>query len=217
MAKPSVDKPVDALDVIYSQDQVIADLFDMWHRISEQLRDGGEDVDLRWRRGSAVKLLLQHLAVREAAKEALVRRIRRTGHDDLATNLDGDGVARRERLAALDELARGHQAMSLNFPAIDAVVADLAARFAGEREKDESTFLPAAAAELGPPGKRGLPSARSVRMQSMTHPSPVPRWYDRVPAVKAFLAFYDHLRSAPSGAANPGVDNAREHLPGPGS
>ena len=119
MPKPSLDKPVDALDGIYTQDQIIADLFDMWSRISEQLRDGGEDVDLRWRRGSAVKLLLQHLPVREAAKEALVRGIRQTGHDDLATNLDGDGVAKRERLnlgffrVGGEEYAREHETFGI--------------------------------------------------------------------------------------------------------
>ncbi len=216
MAKASGDKPVDALDLIFAQDHIIADLFAMWRRVSEQL-DEGEDVDLGWRRGSAMKLLLQHLAVREAAKESVVRRIKQTGHEDLATKLEGDGISRRQRLAALDELARGHQAMALNFPEIDAVVADLAAIFEHERENDETAYLPEAAAWLGPPGKRGLAGARSIQMQSMTHPSPVPRWYDRVPVVKAFLAFYDHLRSAPSGVANPGVDRAREHLPGPGS
>ena len=47
-------------------------------------------------------------------------------------------------------------------------------------------------------------------MQSVTHPRPVPRWYDSVPVIKAVQAFYDHLRSAPSGVLNPGVDRARD-------
>jgi hypothetical protein len=213
--KPSVDQPNDALDVIFTQDQIIADLFGVWHQASEQLSHA-DDVDLRWRRGSDVKLLLQHLAVREAAKGALVRRMREAGQEELATKLDSDASSRRERLATLDELARGHQALSLNFPEIDDVVADLSAVFQRERPDDEGINLPEAAALLGPSGKRGLPSARSIRMQSVTHPRPVPRWYDRVPIIKAVQAFYDHLRSAPSGVLNPGVDRAREHLPGPG-
>jgi hypothetical protein len=211
--KPAVDQPIDALDVIVTQDRIIADLFVVWHQASEQL-SRADDVDLRWRRGSEVKLLLQHLAVREAAKESLVRRMREAGQQELATKLDSDATSRRERLATLDELARGHQAVSLNFPEIDAVVADLSAVFQRERPDDEGINLPEAAALLGPAGKRGLPSARSIRMQSVTHPHPVPRWYDRVPVIKAFEAFYDHLRSAPSGVLHPGVDRAREHLPG---
>jgi membrane-anchored protein YejM (alkaline phosphatase superfamily) len=61
----SADQPNDVLDVIFTQDQIIADLFGVWHQASEQLSHA-DDVDLRWRRGSDVKLLLQHLAVREA-------------------------------------------------------------------------------------------------------------------------------------------------------
>lgn len=214
LGKSSVDRPNDALDVIFTQDQIIADLFAVWHHASEQLSHA-DDVDLRWRRGSDVKLLLQHLAVREAAKGALVRRMREAGQEELATKLDSDVPSRRERLATLDELARGHQALSLNFPEIDDVVAHLSDVFQRERPDDEGINLPEAAALLGPPGKRGLPSARSIRMQSVTHPRPVPRWYDSVPPIKAVQAFYDHLRSAPSGVLNPGVDRAREHLPGP--
>lgn len=123
MATPSIEQPVDALDVIFTQDQALADLFAMWRRTSEQLNQG-DDIDLRWRRGSAVKLLLQHLAVREAAKEALVRRVTEAGQEGLATKLNGDAISRREGLAALDELGRGQQAISLNFPEIDAVVAE---------------------------------------------------------------------------------------------
>ena len=211
----SEDRPVEALDVVFSQDRIIGDLLDMWRRASEQLSHG-EDVDLRWRRGSDVKLLLQHLAVREAAKEALVRRLREAGQDELGAKLDGDGIWRRELLAALDELARGQQAISLNFPEIDATVTDLGSVFDHEREADKAC-LSEAAALLGPRGKRGLPKARSVQMQSVTHPNPVPRWYDRVRLIKVFHAFYDHMRTAPSGVANPGVDGAREHLPGPES
>ena len=54
-----------------------------------------------------------------------MRRMREAGQDALATKLDSDAPSRRERLATLDELARGHQALSLNFPEIDDVVADL--------------------------------------------------------------------------------------------
>ena len=181
------DQPVDALDVISSQDTTITELFVMWRRTTEQLLEA-ENVDLRWRRGSAVKMLLQHLAVREAAKEALVRRLREDGHNDLASKLDGDAVSRREHIATLDELARGQQAISLNFPEIDQVIVDLGSIFDRESSSDQDT-LAQAARLLGPAGKRGLPSARSVRLQSVTHPDPVPRWYDRISRLKGNSGF----------------------------
>jgi len=42
---------------------------------------------------------------------------------------------------------------------------------------------------LGPPGERGLPSARGVRTHSVTHPNPTPKWYDTVGPLKAICAF----------------------------
>jgi hypothetical protein len=72
MANSSIHRPVDALDAIFSQDQVLPDLVTMWRRATEQLSHE-DDVDLRRRCGSAVKLRLQHLAGRETAREALVR------------------------------------------------------------------------------------------------------------------------------------------------
>ena len=51
--KPSVDQPNDALDVIFTQDQIIADLFGVWHQASEQLSQRGRrrpEVAARFRR-----------------------------------------------------------------------------------------------------------------------------------------------------------------------
>lgn len=52
-------------------------------------------------------------------------------------------------------------------------------------------------------------------MQSVTHPNPEPRWYDRVPPLKAVRALYDHLRGTPTGLTNPKLDRGREYTPGP--
>jgi hypothetical protein len=86
--------------------------------------------------------------------------MREAGQEDTSTKLNGDAVSRRDQIRALDELARGQQAISLNFAEIDAVVADLAGLLDREREQDEGTYLPEAATLLGPPGNRGLPTAQ---------------------------------------------------------
>jgi len=82
-----------------------------------------------------------------------------------------------------------------------------------EMDLETNETVPAVRQLLGPSGKRGLPSARHVRTHSPTYPSPVPRWYDKIGPLKAIRALYDHLRTAPSGATAPGVDEGREHLP----
>jgi hypothetical protein len=214
MTTANPDEPADALGVVAVQDEIIRDLVAKWRSATEQLREA-DDVDVRWQRGSAVKLLLQHLAVRESAKEALAGRLREVDRDDLAAAVDGDGVGRRTAIDRLDELARGHEAITLNTPDIDGVVEGLAAIFDPERPEEIETLLPEAAGILGAPGERGLPTARHVRTHSVTHPSPVPRWYDRIGPIKAIRALYDHLRASPSGGTSPAVDEGREHLPGP--
>ncbi len=213
MANSDVEGPTDALDLIGSQDDTIADLLTTWRDATEKLRHG-DDVHTRWNRGSAVKLLLQHLAVRESAKEAVAGRLRDVGRQDLSDLVEGDGVGRREAIDQLDELARGHEAITLNTPAIDRSIEELGARFDRERGQEAGGLLSQVAEVLGPPGERDLPSPRHVRMHSSTHPSPVPRWYDRIGPVKALKSLYDSLRSSPSGGTSPTVDEGREGTPG---
>ena len=87
MSKSPADDPIDALDVLASQDEIIAKLLEQWEEATNSLEQG-DDVDIRWRRGSAVKLLLQHLAVRESAIEALTGRLRETDRLSLAAAID---------------------------------------------------------------------------------------------------------------------------------
>ena len=213
MANASAAKDDDALDVITTQDGIIADLLQAWRDATERLK-AGDDVNVRWERGSAAKLLLQHFALREAAKNALTTALGERGESDLAAGFEGDGAARRQAMDRLDREVRGHQAMTLNNPGVDTAVAELGALFDREQHAEMEELVPAAVAILGPSGSRELPSARKVGVTSTTHPSPEPRWYDRVVPLRALRAFYQHLRGTPTGFTSPAVDEGREHTPG---
>jgi hypothetical protein len=202
-------EPTDALEVLEQQNGVISDLFDTWDAGTRDLEEG-DSVETRWERGSAGKLLLQHLALRESAKELLARRLADLGETDLAGRLEADGVTRRAAIDRFDELVRGHQAITINVPATDAVIAELEAIFSRERTAESTELLPAARRIFGPPGDRDLASARYVRTHAPTHPSPVPRWFDRIGPLKAVRAYYDHLRATPTGGTKPDLDGGRE-------
>ncbi len=204
----------DALDTLAEQDALVIDLAEKWRSHTRTLTDH-DDVDVRWRRGSTVKLLLQHLAVREEAVGRVSDRLAETGHEDLARRLEGDGPQRRTEISDLEALTRGHEAVTLNTPEADVAVQRLVARLARESEGRDG-LLEEAGKALGASGERGLPTDRGVRMRSVTRPSPEPKWYDRVGSLKAVRAWYDHLRGTPHGMTSPDVDSAREHQPGPG-
>lgn len=208
------DEPDDALEAISVQDGLIADLLGSWRAATDRLREG-DDIDVRWERGSAAKLLVQHFAVRESAKNAVTAALQTKGHDDLASQFEGDGVARRQAMDRLDETVRGRQAMSLNAPDVDEAVVRLGEHFDQEREAEVHDLVPAAAKLFGPVGQRDLPSGRQVRLTSTTHPAPVPKWFDQVTPLRAARAFYQHLRGTPTGGTSPAVDEGREHMPGP--
>lgn len=205
-------QPEDAFDTFRLQNELIAGLLDKWTAGTDHLRRG-DDINTRWERGSVTKLLLEHLAVREEAKARVTEALRHKGRHDLAGQLEADGPGRREDISALEEQVRGHQAMALNTPEVDGAVQRLVARLRPELQ-DEATLVPAAGDALGPPGSRGLPSDRSVRMHSVTHPNPQARWYDRVGPLRAVRAWYDHLRGSPHDGTSPKVDEAREYVPG---
>lgn len=206
----------DALTELMVQNRQVEQMLDLWEEKTSLLSER-DSVDDRWKRGSAAKLLLQHMAVREAAKQDVVARLHEVGQSDLADRLEADGPARRKAIARLDETARGHQAINLNYPDTDRAVADLAKVYRRESQAEQSDILPAVSAALGGPSERGLPGSRSVQRRSDPHPNPVPKWYDKVKAVKVIVSFYDHLRSTPSGGTSPRVDKGREHVPEPRS
>jgi hypothetical protein len=207
-----VDESGDALDTLTQQDDLVDQLLDAWRVATRQLEDH-DDVVIRSQRGSDVKLLLQHLAVREASIDAIEQRLREIGEEDLAHRLEAQGVARREAIGRLDHLIRGRAAMTVNNAEVSLAVIDLGTILDRERA-GRVELLAGVSAALGLPEQRGLPSARRVRTHSPTVPSPVPRWYDRIGPLKAARALYDHLRGTPSHGTRPSVDAAREHTPG---
>lgn len=204
--------PADALDVIETQNDTISRLFDEWGDATKQLEEA-DSVEVRWERGSAGKLLLQHVALRESAKQIVAGHLAEEGHAALAERLEGDGPARRRAIDRLDELTRGMEAINVNNPEIDGAVDEMGKLFVAEAKVEHEELLPAIRRALGPPGQRDLASVRYVRTHSPTHPSPVPRWYDWGP-LKAVHAMYDHLRGTPHSGTKPDVDSPREHTPG---
>jgi hypothetical protein len=72
----------DAFDALAEQERLAGGLIAGWKDISGQLADH-DSVDLRWQRGSDVKLLLQHLAVREEALAEVAVRLRQLGRAEL--------------------------------------------------------------------------------------------------------------------------------------
>ena len=206
------DESGDALDSLELQDEIIRDLYRQWDHGRAQL-EHGDSVNVRWEKGSAAKLVLQHVAVRESAKEAVAGRLREINEHALADRMEGEGVFRRRAIDRCDELIRGHQAITVNGVEIDTAMADLEGIVLGELAGELREIVPEAKPVLGSSGERGLPSARHIRTHSTTHPSPEARWYDKVGPFKALRALYDHLRTSPRGGTRPGLDNAREYDP----
>ena len=206
------NEPADAFEVIEVQNDTLGRLFAAWGDATDELKRS-DSVNTRWERGSAGKLLLQHLAVREAAKEFVSKRLAETGHAELSQRLEGDGPGRRQAIARLDELTRGLEAINVNRPDIDEAVNELGGIFEAEAKAEREDLLPSIRQALGPAAERDLPSPRHVRTHSPTHPSPVPRWYDKVGPLKAVRARYDQLRGTPHSGTVPDVDSPREHTP----
>jgi hypothetical protein len=214
MADATDDDGGDALDELRVQDDILARLFDSWNRHTKEL-EGGDDVDVRWRRGSETKLMLDHLAVRESAKQALSARLREVGANELADRFEGDGRRRRELIDRFEDLIKGQQPIMANTPDHDELVIALQALFHEEAGPELEQWLPEARKVLGETGERGLPAGRRVRMLADTHPSPEPGFVDKVGPLRAVRALYDHLRGLPGGGTNSAVDIGESHRPGP--
>lgn len=174
-----------------------------------------DSVDTRWARGSAIRVLLQHLAVREGARTAVAERLRQRGLSDLARNLVRDAECCRRAIDDLEESVRGFQAIDANSPEITAA-AKHAIQVWAEDARQQADVLAQIARQLGASGQRDLPSAHTIQMMSTLHPRVQPRWYDHLKPIKMLRAWYQYWRASSSDDLSPAVDGLREQTPGRG-
>lgn len=193
----------DSLDLLRDQDDLVRALFATWDRVDPVGEPTDRAVPDAWDRGTVGKLLLEHGAVRRAAKADIARVLRQTGRPDLADLLDGHAVAARTLLDRLDEHSRGVQpiAMSADASFVDAVDR-LRRLWAGELRSETDYNLEEVAAVLG--GHRAkLRSARFVTKHAPTHPAPQRRWYHRIRILVRLHAGYDRMRGLPWAESGP--------------
>lgn len=188
-----------ALDQLEYEDRTLRKLLDTF---AERHGD-------RVEHGVVGKVLIEHLAVRLAAREAIVRAL----GDSSRPEVDGlrrNTMENREVLAHLEEMARGVQPINLNQGQdFDAAVAEHAEQMRRQIDQELNEALPA----LRRDGEGRLRSGSYVRHHAPTHPNPHHRrWYERVPPLVRLHAIYDRYRGFPTGGAKPSeeTDAARE-------
>ena len=198
----------DALDQLEYEDRALLEILD-------EFDDRRLD---RLDHGLAGKLLIEHLAVREAAREAVADGLRGArGLEPMADRLEAGTETRRQRLATLDEMARGIQPVNLNQGQdFDAHVGQLEPGLREEIRADLEETLPDLHHQLSEVARRAvLPRARAVRRHSPTHPSPEGRRrYERFGPLVRLHAVYDWLRGFPTGGSQP---SSEVDIPKPGA
>jgi hypothetical protein len=189
----------DALDQLEYEDRALEKILEEFERSSDRLEHG-----------VAGKLFVEHLAVREAARETIATALEADGVDDALADIGkrlADGTERRRRaLVRLDELARGIQPINLNQGQdFDAAVEEVSSSLRGEIASDLNDLLPRLRAQIGSEQRRDLlPAARTVRKHAPTHPHPGGRrWYERFRPLVRLHAVYDWVRGFPTGGAVP--------------
>ena len=182
----------DAIDLLDYEDRAVTELLGAF----------SDDTLDRVQHGEVVKLLVEHLAVRQVAREELADAV--AGVPALAAleRRMRDGVAeRRTELRRLDELTRGVQPINVNQGQdTDAAVAQARPRLEEEIRFDLEELVPSLRRQLTDRQRAHLPSARYIRRHAPTHPGPHGRrWYDRIGPLLRLHAVYDYLRGFPTG------------------
>lgn len=200
--------PADSLELLAEQDGVLVEIFDGWDATTPapDVEDTRVLVRSGFDRGTWGKLLIEHAALRVAAKADVAQVLRDSGLGGLADDLTEHLPDVRRLLDRLDELARGVDAMGVSASAEFAgAVGQLAALLRADLVVEADRTIPHVAAALG--GDRAkLHSARWVHHHAPTHPSPEGRWYEHIPALVRIQARYDHLRGFPWPRSTPMSD-----------
>jgi len=188
----------DALDLLNSEDQMLALLLEHWHAGDDGTGPEDHAVTGNWDQGTVAKLLLEHGAVRLAAAEEVCSALESSGRTTLACRVGDGNDALRAALDRMDELARGVNGVSLaTTPGLSDAVDGL------ERALPRST-LPVDEIRTAIGGDE-LHAPAYVRTHAPTHPGR-PRWYDRVPPIVRLHTAYDRLRGFPWAKSGPYTD-----------
>ena len=202
------DTAHDSLTMVADQDRQLIEIFNGWDTTTP-----GPDVDdtativcSAYERGTYGKLLIEHAALRIAAKRDVARVLYDTGSAALADEFLRHMPDVRRLVDRMDELARGVNAMgvaaSMDFAG---AAGELAAVLRADLDTEPARVLPRIEAALGD-HRADLHSERWVRHHAPTHPAPRGRWYTRVPILVRIRARYDHLRGFPWATSAPMAD-----------
>lgn len=206
--KTDGDTPADSLELLAEQDRVLIDIFNGWDATTPPpgVDDTRTLVRSGFKRGTYGKLLIEHVALRLAAKTDVARVLYSIGEGDLADHFTRHLHEAKRLLDCLDELARGMEAIDVAASVEYAgAVGQLAALLRADLAVEPDRTIPRITAALG--GRRAeLRSARWVHHHAPTHPSPEERWYEHFPVLVRIQARYDHLRGFPWPRSTPMFD-----------
>jgi hypothetical protein len=183
-----------SLDLLEDEDRKILGIVNQFEDQS-----GTQVVD-RANNGNRAKLLVRHMAVREAALMDVVCGLRQAGLSPLADTFTGDLARRRRHMDAVEKMSRSVQGIYLNTGQdFDPELSDLLDTVRPELVWDLHHGIPAARRELEP-GRRSelFHPARHVTRHAPTNLSPAgPTWWERAPVVSRLVTIYHHLRDYP--------------------
>jgi hypothetical protein len=151
----------DALDALEAEDR----------ELLEALTDFETDPD-QHHHGTAGKRIVEHLAVRLAAREELAAALSDApGYTDVVGELRSGEESWREYLTRLDELARGVGPMDLNTGQdFDGVVLEKACALEVEVRTEVAELIPELRRRVGRDGQTPLPSARRATRHARLRP-----------------------------------------------
>jgi hypothetical protein len=195
----------DALDLFGDETTLLEDLCNAWKATTPDRSMGDKVVPAKWDHGTIGKLLLEHIAVRLAASEDVVRVLSEEGREAVASLLAHENKAVRPLLDQMYDSARGVQPISIaitpSFVEPADAVLDLVSPGLGEAQRRQTTAILTTA--LGSERHR-LRSAKFIRKHAPAHPGPPGRWYDRIPVLLRVRAAEDRLRGFPWGESRLG-------------
>ncbi len=197
----------DALDRLQYEDRALRQLLKAFSK---------RELDPRLH-GKVVAMLVEHLAIREGAREYVAESLAAIPElDDLGRQWQDGTVERRRRLARLEEMTRGLEAVNINQGQdVDAAIAEMTPTLLEEIDEEERQLVPSVVERLGPTRRAEvLPSTSYVLHHAPSHPGAHRlRWYERLGPLVRLHALYDYLRGLPAGAAKP---SAQVAVPGQG-